>query len=60
MFHSKHLNNKITFIYESALRIQLKHELKHRLSPEVLRETKQVLSKTSFYNLRKDDTFERS
>ena len=58
MFHSKHLNNKITFIHESALRIQLKHELKHRLSPEVLRET--FLSKTSFYNLRKDDAFERS
>ena len=46
MFHSKRLNNKITFIHESALRIQLEHELKHRLSPEVLRET--FLSKNIF------------
>ena len=87
MFQSRHLNNKINYIHERALRITYQNNastfqelldkdnslsIHHRnlqvlatemfkihrgLSPEILRET--FVSKTSSYNLRKSDTFEK-
>ena len=87
MFQSRHLNNKINYIHERALRITYQNNastfqelldkdnslsIHHRnlqvlatemfkihrgLSPEILRET--FVSKTSSYNLRKNDTFEK-
>ena len=74
MFHSRRLNNKINSIHERVLRIAYQDNIRqhfknlqvlatemfkiHRgLSPEILRET--FVSKTSSYNLRRNDTFEK-
>ena len=74
MFHSRHLNNKINSIHERALRIIYQDntstfhrnlqvlatemfKIHRRVSPEILRET--FVPKTSSYNLRRNDTFEK-